>query len=373
MAMQIVKRMDWIDMAKGYGIILVMIAHLCEWTPVGRVIYSFHMPLFFLLSGYLFSIRGSFPEFLKRKAQGMLIPYFALAVPMILWDMFVEKGGLHWPYAPMIANGKIMSLDGYGGTFNWDSVRAQKPLDVLERDVLGLLIQKRMWTFWFLACLFLVSLLFYVLVRFLKKEWVRLIIVSAIAAAGFVYSFLGGRALPWNVDLVLTVLPFFYVGWLLKKYDLLDKWLFKDQSYRVRKWGALLFTLAFIVNVLLCFLNWVIAGEGLELYYSQYGFLPVMFGAAFAGVFATIVLGGIYTIPPIKYIGEHSLVYFLLHQGICLNLNQWILMRLHILQGNQGIVFGLNVLLVVAMSVGELTLLNVILVKTPLRVILGKG
>lgn len=371
--MQIVKRMDWLDMAKGYGIILVMIAHLCEWTPVGSVIYSFHIPLFFLLSGYLFSIRGSFPEFLKKKAQGMLVPYFALAVPMILWDMFVEKGGLHWPYAPMIANGKIMSLNSYNGTFNWDAVKSQKPLDVLERDVLGLFIQERMWTFWFLSCLFVVSLLFYVLVRFLKKEWVRLVVVCAITAAGFLYDFLGGGALPWNVDLALTALPFFYVGWLLKKYELLDKWLFKDNSYRVRKWGALIFTVSFIVNVGFCFLNWIIAGEGLELYYNQYGFLPVMFIAAFAGIFATIVLGGIYTLPPVKYIGEHSLIYFLLHQGIFLPMNQWILKRLHFLQGEDGIVFWLNVLLVVVMSIAELTILHFVIRKTPLRVILGKG
>ncbi len=134
--MQMVKRMDWLDMAKGYGIILVMVGHLCEWTPVGSVIYSFHIPLFFLLSGYLFSIRDSFTDFLKRKAKGMLIPYFALALPMILWDMFVEKGGLHWPYAPMIANGRLLSIDGYGGTFNWNMVRSQRPLDGLLRDLL---------------------------------------------------------------------------------------------------------------------------------------------------------------------------------------------------------------------------------------------
>lgn len=366
------KRTDWIDMARGYGILLVMIAHLCEWTPVGSLIYSFHLPLFFMISGYLFSIRESFGAFVKRKVTGMLVPYFCLAVPMILWDIFVEKGGLSWMYAPMFQGTKLVSIDSYGGTFDWSRMGAQKPVSVLLRDVCGLLIQKRMWTFWFLACLFVLSFLFYVLVRFLKKEWIRAIVVCAIAAAGFVYAALGKGALPWNADTALTALPFFYTGWLLKRYGLLDRWLFKDKSYRIRKWGVLLFTLAFLGNGLFCFLNWVIAGQGLEMYFSQYGFLPFMFLAAFCGMFATIVLSGIYPIRSVKYIGRYSLVYFLLHQGICYPLMERIFLRLHILQSDTGLLFWLRVIVEVACSVALLTLFNFVLRKTPLKFVLGK-
>ncbi len=366
------KRTDWIDMARGYGILLVMIAHLCEWTSVGSLIYSFHLPLFFLLSGYLFSIRESFAAFVKRKVTGMLVPYFCLAIPMIFWDIFAEKGGLSWMYAPMFQGTRLVSIDSYGGTFDWSRMGAQQPISVLCRDALGLLVQKRMWTFWFLACLFVLSFLFYFLVRFLKKEWIRAVVVCAIAAVGFVYYALGQGALPWNADAALTALPFFYVGWLLKRYGLLDKWLFKDKSYRIRKWGVLLFTLAFLCNGLFCFLNWVVAGQGLEMYFSQYGFLPFMFLSAFAGIFATIVLSGIYPIRPIKYIGKYSLVYFLLHQGICYPLMERIFFRLHIFQADTGVTFWFRVLVEVACSVGLLTLFNFILSKTPLKFVLGK-
>lgn len=41
-----------IDIAKGIGIILVVYGHLA--CPVAREIFLFHMPLFFLLSGYFF-------------------------------------------------------------------------------------------------------------------------------------------------------------------------------------------------------------------------------------------------------------------------------------------------------------------------------
>ena len=53
-------RFDWVDTAKGLGIILVVIAHVWTKGPVRDFIYSFHMPLFFLLSGYMSKPRPMF-------------------------------------------------------------------------------------------------------------------------------------------------------------------------------------------------------------------------------------------------------------------------------------------------------------------------
>lgn len=61
------KRLDWIDKAKGIGIILVVYGHVARgifnagipmneksFGIIDSVIYSFHMPLFFFLSGFFF-------------------------------------------------------------------------------------------------------------------------------------------------------------------------------------------------------------------------------------------------------------------------------------------------------------------------------
>ena len=51
---------DWVQIAKGLGIILVVSGHFCPktspeyWQSLNKIIYLFHMPLFFLLSGFLF-------------------------------------------------------------------------------------------------------------------------------------------------------------------------------------------------------------------------------------------------------------------------------------------------------------------------------
>ena len=45
-------RVEWIDAAKGIGIILVVLGHIWLIGPGQKIINSFHMPLFFFLSGY---------------------------------------------------------------------------------------------------------------------------------------------------------------------------------------------------------------------------------------------------------------------------------------------------------------------------------
>lgn len=48
-------RIEWIDVAKGIGIILVIMGHTFQLDLVSPI-YAFHMPLFFFLSGLLFNL-----------------------------------------------------------------------------------------------------------------------------------------------------------------------------------------------------------------------------------------------------------------------------------------------------------------------------
>lgn len=86
------QRIDYIDCAKGLGIILVVIGHviveLRVWflsTPsahlnsVYQVIYTFHMPLFFFLIGIIAfhsRLKRKFSKFITTKIQSVLYPYF---------------------------------------------------------------------------------------------------------------------------------------------------------------------------------------------------------------------------------------------------------------------------------------------------------
>ena len=47
-------RLDYMDLAKGIGILAVILGHVYKNTVFGTLLYSFHLPLFFLISGYFF-------------------------------------------------------------------------------------------------------------------------------------------------------------------------------------------------------------------------------------------------------------------------------------------------------------------------------
>lgn len=82
------KRIEYIDIAKGIGMILVVIGHTINGkTFPGTWIYSFHMPLFFILSGLCFSEKKypTFFPFLRKRVQTLLLPciYFSLLITIL--------------------------------------------------------------------------------------------------------------------------------------------------------------------------------------------------------------------------------------------------------------------------------------------------
>lgn len=87
------KRLDYIDMVKGVGIILVVIGHSTYVSDtVLTWLASFHMPLFFLVSGMLFahknSVQEPFPVYVKKRFFGMMIPYFWFSLIYIGVDYY---------------------------------------------------------------------------------------------------------------------------------------------------------------------------------------------------------------------------------------------------------------------------------------------
>ena len=47
------KRLDWVDIAKGIAIVLMILGHSSLPNMIQNWIYSFHMPFFFFISGVL--------------------------------------------------------------------------------------------------------------------------------------------------------------------------------------------------------------------------------------------------------------------------------------------------------------------------------
>ncbi len=82
-------RLDWLDALKGVGIILVVAGHVWTRGAARDAIYLFHMPLFFLASGYMLAA-APLRVLTPRLAQGLLIPFLAFATLLIGADFLIE-------------------------------------------------------------------------------------------------------------------------------------------------------------------------------------------------------------------------------------------------------------------------------------------
>lgn len=333
------KRIDWIDVAKGIAMICVILVHVEEFflgleqLPAIKIpIYTFHLPVFFFMSGYLFSLKSSFKEFLINKCRRILVPYVFLGFLMCLFNAVWYKYDLVW---------------------------------MLK----SILVQKRMWALWFIACLFWLNLLFYILVRCIKSEKVRAIAVCLIAAAGIGYYQMGGDAFYWNMDICTTALPFFYVGFLCKKTD------FINQNILAAKYKWLYFLGFVAIDTLCTALNYRITGQYLEFFIGMYGIVPLTYAGSFAGIFCVVILADFCRgFKPFRYIGENSMIFYAWHQNMLLPLIWFLLQELSLFQSDiqgKGMHYG-KVLVITFMICVFSTLLNEVICRFKLGFIVGK-
>ena len=185
------QRIEFIDIAKGIGILLVIIGHV-EHLPSGirSIIYSFHMPLFFILSGYFFR-EESVLQSAKRMFPSLIIPYFVI-------------GGI-------IRIGNI--IKNYAN---------EQPFDI--EDALTLLgvcwkVDERVVSvgaIWFLVVLFISKLFVQMAIK--NKYGISYLIVIATLSLFLTKYF--QIVLPFGIEQACVCSLFVYVGFLCKKIEL---------------------------------------------------------------------------------------------------------------------------------------------------------
>lgn len=93
------KRNKRVDIIRGAAIFLVVLEHSLGTSNnfFAKIILSFHMPVFFILSGYLAheKVTGSFDIVINKKLKRLLIPQTTLAILSLLYNFFIGKLALH--------------------------------------------------------------------------------------------------------------------------------------------------------------------------------------------------------------------------------------------------------------------------------------
>lgn len=183
-----------LDIAKGVGIIFVVFGHnwavLHEKGEMFRLIFSFHMPLFFFLSGVFIRGQDSIPFFAKTRAKTLLKPYFVTLLTLGVFRLLTTM--------PLSNGVKINASDYFygiiyatGNTIEWI------PL-------------------WFLPHLFISSLLVLLITKLDPLPKHQLIIALGLLLLGVAGLHPGDW--PWSMDLLPISVAFILLGYSSRHY-----------------------------------------------------------------------------------------------------------------------------------------------------------
>lgn len=277
-------RLRWADILKGIAILFVLLGHT-PGTPVAlkNLIYSFHMPLFFVLSGFLArpeSFDRAFGAFLRGNVRRLVVPYFLFSVvsyPIWVASVAFGKEGVDAPYwKPLLGTLYGNGTDTY-----------------LVHNV----------ALWFFACLFVTEILFYWVYRLgsSTRMAIALVAFSALAQIDSHYDLI---RLPWSANVALCAVGFYGLGFLSCRTQL-HLWMPGSPA------GWVLIVVLLSIQVGLSMANGRVDMNG-----HNYGSPLYFYGAALSGTAAWYLIARLpplEAVPFLQAIGRNTVVIFPLH------------------------------------------------------------
>lgn len=234
-----------IDLLKGVAIILMVFDHVGWNNIVHTYIQSFHMPLFFIVSGYLWKERPIKKKTITRTKR-LLVPYCSMSL-------------IYFVIAIIFNRFNIMQFN---------ILNMLKALIVYPTDMPNMPFAPALW---FLPCMFLTNFI-YDLLSLKTKEKTKHIIVLSIASLGSIYSHYDLPILPFCIEPFCAALLFFDIGYIFKKY--------KIKNYF--KSNYLIFILLMLAHIVLTFLN---IGS-VDMRSARYHIVPLYFINGCLGTYA---------------------------------------------------------------------------------------
>lgn len=290
------KRIAYLDIARGIGMILVVMGHV-EYidVTVRQFISAFHMPLFFVISGILIwekqEEKRSLAELTKRKLRSIMLPYIIFSL------------------LSFVIEGSRLALKGLE---EWD---------IVFRQLYQSLCLQGVSTLWFLPALFISELVFVKIRKKCKNSWTIVSVSVIVIIVAFlnrleqdVYQ-LHAESLKWGLlhDILSMLLRnLFCIGLVAGGYYV-GKYLLPKIRHIWQAFSAMLF-----FGMVMCLtipLNW-----GVDLRFMNLGSLPLFLTGAVSGTLFVLFFSRLLeAVPfqgvwrPLAYYGRNSMIIMVTH------------------------------------------------------------
>jgi fucose 4-O-acetylase-like acetyltransferase len=192
-----IQRNNSIDALKAFTITLVVIGHVIQYSKIDfdkdilfKYIYSFHMPLFIFISGYVtYKDNDAYKGFVRNKLHSLIIPYFSWLFLSSVISAIKNNSNVFFNIK------RILVYPDYG--------------------------------LWFLWVLFFMHIVLYIQVKYFNKYFIAFMSTLSISFLGLSYVFKFDNLLSFKMFSFLF--PFYIVGYFCNKQKsyivgLIKKW-----------------------------------------------------------------------------------------------------------------------------------------------------
>jgi fucose 4-O-acetylase-like acetyltransferase len=269
-------RILWIDFAKVIGIWLVTLGHLKINIEIITLIYSFHMPLFFFISGYLEKDKKLI-ETIKGGIRNLIIPYILLyTLSFLAW----VPSRILW-HRELFENNPVIEI-------------------LLLKPFLGMLIGVGYDTdystmmnvpLWFLVGLFFVKIIHSIAIKLVKTNKKIYILINVFIILCILLIKRLTIDLWFSIDSAFLAYPFFSLGYFFKVTapKFIEKYFIENKAKNVL-YKFFLSTIVFFIIIFLCKIN-----GRIDINIFNYGRNIILFYiTAILGVFMVINISTIF-------------------------------------------------------------------------------
>lgn len=272
-----------IDIAKGIAIFLVIFGHITHVPEIRQYIWSFHIPLFFFISGVLIKTNKcqNFTRYLGKKSVQLLIPYLIFYIVTFLYWLILEKNTRG---AELAWWSQIIGL--FYGTYNLQYMYFNGAL-------------------WFIPCLFSMEILYWFIAKITRWR-IRIALLIILCLTG-IYASPYLSWLPFGINAAMIGLVFLGIGNMLGPQILNGQW--------HSRWGNI--TKLSVIGILL-FIQWALhdfAGADLASLKFNHPFMYIPI--AIIGIALCMVISSfINKNTALEWLGKSSLVLFAFQEPV---------------------------------------------------------
>lgn len=280
--LNIKKRIEWVDVLRGIAILLVLLGH--NNPPFIKYIYGFHVPLFFIISGYLYHESKPISHIWKIVKR-----YYIEYIFICIFDNFLYQ--------------LLVLIETSSGTLNWRAIL---------NNLKGILIIKPenldgCYPLWFLPVLAISEIIF-VLIMQIKNKYLKTCIICIVAAFGFA---MGIRTsfMPFRIPVAFVGVVFLAVGHFFRRLNVFES---KDTK-KTKIISIATLALCVVVGFFAIMLN--VPNERVNMSDSRFGNIPLFLIGAISWSYAIMwILKNLVTgreetgiFKALKYIGKNTI------------------------------------------------------------------